>query len=394
MAQNASITGTVTDAATGKRIAGANVFISNTSKGTVSDANGAFVLREIPPGKYDLIISITGYETIAYPFNSDKLPLKLDVQMNLKVKQWETANVTPFEKDGWQKWGKLFTESFLGLTPNAANCKLLNKEAIRFRYNKKEGILEAVADTLLLIENNALGYFIRYQLEAFEYNFKQRSVIYGGYPLFEAMQTERKGKQKRYASARRKAYYGSTIHFMRSLFRNQLPAEGFEVRTSQKIPNTEKQRIKKIYGFYNGKISGSIQISGGNHRSAPEDSSNYFERIMNQPDFFELIGRELLGADSLLSPGLLPDYQLFGFPYQLLVIYKNEKPAIEYQHTQGFNAPPQQTTRLFFVDDNSRQLHVYSNGSYFNPLELYLDGYMGWEKMAELLPLEYQPDEK
>jgi hypothetical protein len=394
MTQNASITGTVTDAATKKKIAGANVFISNTSKGTVSDANGAFALHEIPTGKYDLIISITGYETIAYPFNSDKLPLKLDVQMELKVKQWETANVTPFEKDGWQKWGRLFTESFLGQTPNAADCKLVNKDAIRFRYHKKAGILEAVADTLLLIENKALGYFIHYQLEAFEYDFKMRSVIYGGYPLFEAMQTERKGKLKRYAKARQKAYYGSIIHFMRSLFRNQLLAEGFEVRTAQKIPNTEKQRIKKAYGHYILKNSGSIKISEDSRRTTSADSTAYFEKIMSQSDFFEIIGSQLLGADSLLSPGSSPDYQLLSFPHQLLVIYKNEKPDAEYQRTQGMNAYPQQTTRLFFTSEQVKQLQVYSNGSYFNPMELYLDGYMGWEKIAELLPLEYQPGEE
>lgn len=391
-AQNASITGTVTDAESKKRIAGANIFISNTSKGTVSDANGFFALQDIPSGKYELVISNTGYETIVFPFNSNDLPKKLDVQMQIKVKQWETVNVTPFEKDGWTKWGRLFTEAFLGQSANAADCKILNREAIRFRHHKKEGYLEAVADTLLLIENKALGYFIRYQMEAFEYSFTNRSVIYGGYPLFEEMDTTRKAKQRRYAKARQKAFYGSPMHFMRSLYYNQLSAQGFEVRRSKKILNEEKQRVKNKLGIRTSGLRGTVQISMGNGQGQNGDSSEYFQRIMGQPDYYEEIGRNLLTADSLLTSGVSGDYKILGFHDQLLVIFKLEEPAVEYQRTQFGRMPPQQTTRLFFMADAGNELHVYPNGSYYDPLILFLDGYMGWEKIAELLPLEYDPD--
>ena len=394
-AQNASITGTVTDAASKKRIPGANVFISNTSKGTVSDADGAFELHNIPPGKYELIISETGYQTIVYPFSSEKLPLRLNVQMEIKVKQWETVNVTPFEKNGWEKWGRLFTESFLGQSANAAECQIRNKEVIRFRYNKQTGLLEAVADTLLLIENKALGYLIRYQLEAFECNTRQRTVIYGGYPLFEAMNTDRKGKQKRYASARRKAFYGSTMHFIRALYYNQLTPQGFEVRTLRKFPNEEKMRLKKLLGVRRmTNISGTIRIDAAAEYAYPPDSAEYYRTIMKQPDFYEEIGAHLLTADSLLNPGLTADYKLFAFPYELLVIYKNEQPAPEFLRTQWGQRDPHQTTRMFFITEENHQLHIYPNGSYFDPLELFLNGYMGWEKMAEMLPLEYEPVEQ
>lgn len=387
-AQNASITGTVTDAQSKRKIAGANIFISNTSKGTVSNADGYFALYDIPAGKYELVISITGYETVVFPFNSNDLPKKLDVQMEIKVKQWETVNVTPFEKNGWEKWGRLFSEAFLGQSPNAADCKILNKEAIRFRYNKKEGYLEAVADTLLLIENKALGYIIRYQLETFEYNFSNRSVIYGGYPLFVAMDTSRRAKQRRYAKARQHAFYGSPMHFMRSLYNNRLAEEGFEVRRSKRVPNTEKERVKK-------KLQSVTQTTGGMRITFDAgrfgDSSEYFRQVMRQPDNYELVEQPLLTADSLLHNGLSDDYKLLGFTGQLLVIFKNEEPVAEYQRSLFGRMPPQQTTRLFFTAGAQNELYVYANGSYFDPLTLFLDGYMGWEKLAELLPLEYDP---
>jgi hypothetical protein len=333
--QNASITGTVTDAISKKSIVGANVFISNTSKGTVSDAQGAFGLYQIPTGKYELVISVTGYETLVYSFSSEKLPLRLDVQMEIKVKQWETVNVTPFEQNGWEKWGRLFSESFLGQSSNAADCKILNKEVIRFRYTKKTGLLEAVADTLLLIENKALGYLIRYQLEAFECNTREQTVVYGGYPLFEEIKTNRKAKEKRYTSARRNAYYGSPMHFIRSLFYNQLTQNGFEVRSLQKIPNEEKLRLKKNFSTRRmSSTAGTLRIDVVAEDGYPADSAVYYRNIMKQPDYYELVGKDLLGADSLLAPGSSDDYKLFSFPNQLLVIYKFEKPSPEFLRLQ------------------------------------------------------------
>lgn len=390
IAQKNIITGTVTDAATGKPLPGANIFISNTAKGTVSAADGYFTLTDLSGGKFELVISRTGYQTIVYPFSSEKLPLKLNVQMEVKVKEWETVQVTPFEKDGWAKWGRLFTDAFLGRTSNADNCNILNKDAIRFRYNKKTRILEAVADTLLVIENKALGYLIYYQLEAFEYQSASGAVIYGGFPLFGELKSRKKRMQKQYAAARRKAYYGSTMHFIRALYRDSLVEEGYEVRSLQQIPNTEKQRVKALMRIRQADTR-IVVIAPGNNNG---DSSDYYRRITQQPDFFELIGQQVLTADSLTRPGLLNDYRIFTFPHRLYVAYKNEPVAGEFLAQHFGYRERRQVTRMFFVSETATpELHIYPNGSYFDPLQLFLDGYMGWEKMAELLPLEYEPNQ-
>jgi hypothetical protein len=34
---------------------------------------------------------------------------------------------------------------------------------------------------------------------------------------------------------------------------------------------------------------------------------------------------------------------------------------------------------------------VEPNGHYYEPLGLFFEGYLTWEKVAELLPLEYEP---
>ncbi|RYY54582.1 MAG: carboxypeptidase-like regulatory domain-containing protein, partial [Chitinophagaceae bacterium] len=57
-----TISGTVVDVSTGQPVAGASVFINNTSKGTVSDRNGLFQLADLPEGQQELIVSSVGYE--------------------------------------------------------------------------------------------------------------------------------------------------------------------------------------------------------------------------------------------------------------------------------------------------------------------------------------------
>lgn len=63
------IKGTVVNESTGAPIAGTSVFISNTSKGTVSNSNGYFELTDVPAGKHELVVSSIGYETNVFSFS-------------------------------------------------------------------------------------------------------------------------------------------------------------------------------------------------------------------------------------------------------------------------------------------------------------------------------------
>lgn len=62
-AQN-HIKGNVVDAESGKPIAGAIVYIPLLSKGSVSDAEGIFVLSNIPAGSFEVQISCLGYKSV------------------------------------------------------------------------------------------------------------------------------------------------------------------------------------------------------------------------------------------------------------------------------------------------------------------------------------------
>ena len=63
VAQNASLTGLVLDESS-LAMPGANIYIEELDKGTVSDVHGKFEFVNIPTGEYDVTISFIGYETI------------------------------------------------------------------------------------------------------------------------------------------------------------------------------------------------------------------------------------------------------------------------------------------------------------------------------------------
>ena len=59
-----SITGRITDSKAGAGLPGVNIMIKGTYYGTASDLDGRYRLIDIPPGSYDLEVSIIGYKII------------------------------------------------------------------------------------------------------------------------------------------------------------------------------------------------------------------------------------------------------------------------------------------------------------------------------------------
>jgi len=57
------VAGRVTDFATGEALPGANVIISSTSLGAACDIDGDFYIINVPPGRYDVNVSMIGYGT-------------------------------------------------------------------------------------------------------------------------------------------------------------------------------------------------------------------------------------------------------------------------------------------------------------------------------------------
>ena len=192
-------------------------------------------------------------------------------------------------------------------------------------------------------------------------------------------------RQRQWAARRKEAYEGSNMHFMRSLYRNTLAAEGFQVRRLHKIPNYEKQRVKEAKATYARRITnsnGSVTLFD----DTPQDSAGYYNRILAQADVFDQIGKQLLTGDSI-AYAINPTTAGFAFDHYLLVIYtKKEAPAAYVKmFPKSGTAMASQITLL-----NGNELEVQANGSYYNPADLLSIGYWAWsEKMGTMLPFDY-----
>lgn len=389
------ITGKVVRADNGEPIAGSSVFISNTSRGTVSDKEGNFELRNIPPGKYDLVISTIGYETSVYSFDANQLPLKLRVEMQVKIRELENVTVEPSVEEGWDKWGLTFTDYFLGATPNAAQCRIKNKEAIRFRYFKRSNRVIAYCDEPLEIENRALGYRIQYQLEDFEVSFKGNTSRYAGYVLFEDMDGGKKEVRKRWQRERDQAYYGSMMHFWRSFYVDSIQEEGFHVKRMWREPNLEKERVRELYKnrYFKNSNAGNVVVQmnpDDNRDSSMADSSSYYESILRQKDYTEHYGKDLLTADSILYNRAATHKEVY-FPNYICISYRNEleDPAYLQYHHERRN-PYFQHSCIWLVEPAT--IVIYPDGSYYPPQQVFAMSYWAWgDKMADMLPLDYEP---
>ncbi|WP_247235709.1 TonB-dependent receptor [Telluribacter sp. SYSU D00476] len=77
-----SISGTITDAATGEALPGASVVVKNTGKGTTTDNEGRYSLTEVPENA-TLVVSFIGYLSTEVPVNNRSI---IDIKLSLDSK--------------------------------------------------------------------------------------------------------------------------------------------------------------------------------------------------------------------------------------------------------------------------------------------------------------------
>jgi hypothetical protein len=60
--QTGIVSGFITDSASGESLIGANVFLQETGKGMATDINGYYIIQEITPGNYTIMVSYIGFD--------------------------------------------------------------------------------------------------------------------------------------------------------------------------------------------------------------------------------------------------------------------------------------------------------------------------------------------
>jgi len=336
-----NISGFVTDSETGLPLEGASVFAQNTTKGTITDKEGAYRLF-LEKGGYEIIISFSGFASktinLAEITTDRTFNLQLDKGDNtLGEVIIKNSNEVP---DGWEKYGQFFVQHFIGVTPNADSCTLLNPEALKFLYFKFTDRLKVLATEPLQIQNRALGYTLRYELDSFVHRFNTDLNSYRGNCLYLPMEGD-EAQQAVWKEARKNAYYGSQLHFLRSYYDSTLTKEGFTVDLYTTASRTKFGRLTNPY-----------------------DSTYY------------------LFDDSTANAELY-------FPVKASITYNKKPPEKRYLQQTGL--PLDVPIQISYVDLKDAIL-IKTNG-YFTEQKSWINqGYWSWKNLADQLPYDYVPE--
>jgi hypothetical protein len=228
-AQLCSLHGRVADTEGGEAMEFTNVFLANTTSGTSTDARGLFSLSGIPPGDYDIVISRVGYVRTTRKISLvPDANLELEIEISRKELRTDEVEVVAPDASEWRRLLERFTKEFLGETPNASHCRILNPFHLNLQFNEESQTLIARCDTVLLIENNALGYRIAIEIEKFEMDTKEGLLRYNLYPRFEVL-PHTADDSVRWDKRRRETYQGSMRHFLASVITGVTAEEMFAV---------------------------------------------------------------------------------------------------------------------------------------------------------------------
>lgn len=335
------IKGQVLDNTTGQPLAYASVVAQNTTIGTLSDSIGNFSIR-LPEGGYTLTITYAGYVSEDVRVSRQSAEEELFVALSPEVQQLEGVEIVLdlALKDGWERYGDFFLENFLGRTENALTCIIRNPGDLRFFFYENRNTLKVTSKEPLVVENFALGYTLKFSIDSFTNNFDTRISTFAGYPVFEEMQGT-KAQRRLWDKNRKNTYYGSLLHFMRTLYDRKLEKEEYELNFFDPKNNKEAAEVANVYKALN----------------------------------FEM--------DTLGVVLIRPEYPVMS------IAYKKEKPESNYLKIDPRTNKNFQVSTLLF--NSSEPISVEENGYYYEQREIVTNGYLGYKKIADLLPYDYRP---
>lgn len=359
--QTYNITGIVTDEKDAP-IAGATVFLADSRKATVSDGEGKFALQQVQPGKYNLVVKMIGYVVTMHEFMLQNNNMRFRVKLPEDNVMLNTVEISAMSLAERKRHLQTFLACFLGTSKYAKECKILNPDDIKLKFDKKRNILTASSNDFLVIENKALGYTMKYLLNNFVFDrqvFNENLLSFDGTLFFEEMKASNR-QVKKWEEERVKTYLGSSTHFFKSLLDNTLDNEGFMVyrmlnRQALTIYSKKQQKIPDAYF------------------SPFKDLKSY---VTDVDDNFKIFDTGRLKKDSL----------------DLFVVYTAEKEPVEFiergdRVKRFFEMPAGQTSFVQVVGDS---VLLSKTGIMATQKAVWFTGFWTWGRVSAFLPTDYE----
>ena len=268
------IRGTVVDDQTQEPLSSATVYVNGTTQGTTTDNDGHFELKDVSfPAT--VIFSFVGYEPQALDLlrNPGELLIRLNANSELPEVEVSGESGRDFKKDlnyfksmflGDDRWGRHATiknaNTLIFNTSDETSYEI--RRIYRNKYSKRtvnsdiverhdefydtvkvnKSIFSAWATEPLIIDLPLLGYELYVDLVKFtvEKNKTQTHCDMLGYFYYKPYDNVTKRKADSFETNRKRAYYGSSQHFLRSFSENRLKENGYILTTTEKVRKEKK----------------------------------------------------------------------------------------------------------------------------------------------------------
>ena len=275
------ITGIVLDSLSQEPLPAATVYLNGTTQGTTTDNEGRFELKDVS-FPTTIIFSFVGYEPMALDLthNPGKLTVMLkanielpEIEVSGKTNKADKADLEYFKTMflGDDRWGKNATikneyaliiyksnqisykirrigkTSFSSPT---ANMEMVEKHVQYYDTAKVyKTVFSVWATEPLIIDLPMLGYEVYVDLVKF--NVEKINTVTQcdmlGYFYYKPYEQLKKRQSRSIEENRKRAYYGSSQHFLRSLAQNRLTENGYVLTMSQKILKGKNSKPLNTY---------------------------------------------------------------------------------------------------------------------------------------------------
>ena len=341
-----SFTGKVINENDNSPIQNASVYFNNTTIATQTNGQGEFKFEDVNSLNTELVIFCYGYELIVFKPTASQLAIKRFIFKLHPKEILRTKKDVPVEVKAFYQ--HIFHKSFIGITEEAEESSISNEKDIYFIEDTIGKALRVFADTSIEIVNSLLGYKMSYNLVEFSYRGIGDQAFFTGYCRYEKL-----GEDKKYQRSRNKCYYGSMQHFYRSLVANQLYQQGFN----------------------------TFLI---NPATAPGDSTNTI--IYDRENARPITAQQILMIDSSNNFSI-------GINGRLLVQY-NKNPATKWYLSQ---VVPYLSGDLdkgieVYIDIRNSPIELTSIGVPVDDTNISFDGFWNYERVANTLPYDYEPE--
>ena len=334
-----TIKGVVLDSLTRDPLPSATVYVNGTTQGVATDANGRFELKDVSLPT-TVVFSFVGYEPQALDLvrNPGELTIRLktndelpEIVVSGKLTKADKKDLEYFKNMflGDDRWGKRATikNEYSLIFDKSDDTSYEIRRKFRSSYSiptinsgfveshvvfddtvkVNKSVFSARATEPLIIDLPLLGYELYVDLVKFTVveNRTQTHCDMLGYFYYKPYDNVNKRKAQSFEKNRRRAYYGSSQHFLKSFADNRLAENGYiltkteEVKKDKKVLLTDMPVDLKKYStdagdniFIHGLKGKKLKIK----YYAREDGSPYFmeDNVVKGIRFYYESGMTLL----------------------------------------------------------------------------------------------------